>query len=73
MAIRRTKTITLLSSALRSAGNHASSSFNAEEYKGRKSKDVDDALSGDSAGAIRQGLCTLHKLSLAQFQAAGLG
>jgi len=41
--------------------------------KGRKSKDVDDALTGVSAGAIRQGLCTLHKLSLVQFQGATLG
>ena len=41
--------------------------------KGRKSKDVDDALTGVSAGAIRQGLCTLHKLSLAQYQEAGVG
>jgi len=41
--------------------------------KGRKSKDVDDALTGVSAGAIRQGLCTLHKLSLAQYAGAAVG
>jgi len=34
---------------------------------------VDDALTGVSAGAIGQGLCTLHKLSLAQYSGGALG